>query len=213
MKNIVIIGAGDLGKEVVWMIEDINKRKTTYLIMGFLDDDVEKTGNIHYGYEVLGTLDKLPELSEKMDISAVIAIQDGAIRKTIVNHFSEFEAWETIIHPSVNIAATSCVGKGSILFANTIVSVDSILGKFNMCYLASTICNDCKFGDYVSVMSGGLVSEHVDMGEETYLASGVCVYPHTKIGKRVRASVGTTISKDCADDSVINGRGLNLFFK
>ena len=52
--------------------------------MGFLDDDVEKTGNIHYGYEVLGTLDKLPELSEKMDISAVIAIQDGAIRKTIV---------------------------------------------------------------------------------------------------------------------------------
>ena len=73
MKNIVIIGAGDLGKEVVWMIEDINKRKPTYLIMGFLDDDVEKTGNIHYGYEVLGTLDKLPELSEKMDISAVIA--------------------------------------------------------------------------------------------------------------------------------------------
>ena len=50
MKNIVIIGAGDLGKEVVWMIEDINKRKPTYLIMGFLDDDVEKTGNIHFKF-------------------------------------------------------------------------------------------------------------------------------------------------------------------
>lgn len=213
MKNIVIIGAGDLGKEVVWMIEDINKRKPTYLIVGFLDDDIAKKGNIHHGYEILGTLDRLSEYSEKMDISAAIAIQDGVIRKTIVERFPQFEAWETIIHPSVNIASSTSVGKGSILFANTIVSVDSVLGRFNMCYLAAVICNDCKFGDYVSVMSGGLVSEHVDVGEETYLASGVCVYPHAKIGKRVRASVGTTISKDCADDAVVNGRGLNLFFK
>ena len=33
MKNIVIVGAGDLGKEVVWLIEDINKRGTTVLVV------------------------------------------------------------------------------------------------------------------------------------------------------------------------------------
>ena len=42
MKNIVIIGAGDLGKELVWLIEDINKVRPTYLILGFLDDDLSK---------------------------------------------------------------------------------------------------------------------------------------------------------------------------
>ena len=49
MKNIVIIGAGDLGKEIVWLIEDINKVKPTYVILGFLDDDTNKTGNARGG--------------------------------------------------------------------------------------------------------------------------------------------------------------------
>ena len=39
MKEIVIIGAGDLGREVVWLIEDINRLNPTYVILGFLDDD------------------------------------------------------------------------------------------------------------------------------------------------------------------------------
>jgi pyrroline-5-carboxylate reductase len=34
MKNIVIIGAGDLGKELVWLIEDINKVNQTHVILG-----------------------------------------------------------------------------------------------------------------------------------------------------------------------------------
>ena len=62
MKNIVIIGAGDLGRELVWLIEDINKVKPTYVILGFLDMDERKAGREFYGYEVLGTEERLEEL-------------------------------------------------------------------------------------------------------------------------------------------------------
>ena len=80
MKNIVIIGAGDLGKELVWLIEDINRREPTYLILGFLDDDMSKDTYSFYGYKVLGGTDKLEELNRKTPYSAVMAIQDGGGR-------------------------------------------------------------------------------------------------------------------------------------
>lgn len=183
MKNIVIIGAGDLGKEIVWLIEDINKRQPTYLILGFLDDDKEKSGTEFYGYKVLGGTEQLRELSSKMPLSAVVAIQDGSIRKKIVEEHPEFDHWETIIHPTAVIASTTSVGDGSVFFPQVTVSVDSELGSFGLYYIHSIICNDCLIGDYVSIMSGASISEHAEIGDECFIAAGACIYPHKKLGK------------------------------
>ena len=202
MKNIVIIGAGDLGKEVVWLMEDINKVCPTYLILGFLDDDKAKDGGEFYGYRVLGATDSLEELATKTPLSAVIAIQDGRIRKKIREAHSSFDAWETIIHPTSVIASTSPIGKGSIVFPHVTVSVDTKLGEFNLLYINSTICNDCKIGDYVS--------ERAEIGDECFLAAGSTVYPHKKLGIGAEVGVEATVSKDYADGSEINERGVGF---
>ena len=116
MKYIVIIGAGDLGKEVVWLVEDINKREPTYVILGFLDDDKEKLGGEFCGYKVLGSVSELESICTRMHCSAVIAIQNGSVRKKIVEEHSSFSDWESIIHPTAVIASTSLVGNGSVVF-------------------------------------------------------------------------------------------------
>ena len=188
MKNIVIIGAGDLGKEVVWLIEDINKQCPTYLILGFLDDDVEKDGGEFYGYKVLGSVDQLEGINRRIPISAVIAIQDGNIRKKIIDEHKDFNSWEPIVHPTAVIASTSPVGEGTIVFPQVTISVDTVLGKFNLYYIHSTICNDCIIGDYVSVMSGVTVSERAEIGEGCFLTAGSTVLPHKKICKGARIS-------------------------
>ena len=213
MKNIVIIGAGDLGKEIVWLIEDINKREPTYLILGFLDDDTLKQNGSFYGYRVLGKVDDLRKMAEKTPLSAVIAIQNGSVRKKIYENHKYFRNWESIIHPTAVIASTSHFGKGSIFFPQVTVSVDSKLGSFGLYYIHSTICNDCKIGDYVSVMSGASVSEHVEIGDECFLAAGSTVYPHKKLGKKVEVGVEATASRDYSDGSEVSekGTGFSLF--
>ncbi|MBR3123867.1 MAG: hypothetical protein IKF42_00325 [Mogibacterium sp.] len=179
MKNIVIIGAGDLGKEVVWLIEDINKKEPTYLILGFLDDDKVKTGTDFYGYRVLGSIDQLEELAERFPVSAVIAIQDGVARKKIVEDHKAFQSWESIIHPTAVIASTSPIGRGSIVFPQVTVSVDTKLGEFLLLYIHSTVCNDCLVHGYVSVMSGSTISEHAEIAEGCLLTAGFTVKPHS----------------------------------
>lgn len=211
MKNIVIIGAGDLGKEIVWLIEDINKRQPTYLILGFLDDDKKKTGTEFYGYKVLGGTEQLRELSSKMPLSAVVAIQDGSIRKKIVEEHPEFDHWETIIHPTAVIASTTSVGDGSVFFPQVTVSVDSELGSFGLYYIHSIICNDCLIGDYVSIMSGASISEHAEIGDECFIAAGACVYPHKKLGKCSEVAVEATVEKDYDDNSKVGEKGADFF--
>lgn len=180
MKNIVIIGAGDLGKELVWLIEDINKRNPTYLILGFLDDDLQKDTYSFYGYKVLGGTDKLEELNQKIPFHAVIAIQNGEIRRKIVEAHPDFEDWETIIHPTAVVASSTKVGKGSILFPQVTVSVDSYLGAFGLYYIHSTICNDCWIGNYVSVMANASISEHAEIGSGTLIKANSTIEPHSK---------------------------------
>jgi hypothetical protein len=179
MKNIVVIGAGDLGKEVVWLIEDINKAKPTYLILGFLDDDWTKDTEFFYGYQVLGNTDKLEELNKKYHCSAVIAIRDGKIRQSIVSSHSKFDRWETIVHPTSVIASSVIIGKGCIFFPHVTVSVDTCLGLSNLLYIHSTICNDCNLGDYVSVMANAVVPEHAEIEDFTFVDSNKSLEPHS----------------------------------
>lgn len=213
MKNLVIIGAGDLGKEVVWLIEDINRREPTYLILGFLDDDLSKNQKEFFGYRILGGTELLESLNETMRFSAVIAIQDGSVRKKIVEQHPTFQKWQSIIHPTAVIAPTSQIGDGSIVFPNVTVSVDNQIGRFGLYYIHATVCNDCKIGDYVSVLSGASVSEHVEIGDECYLAAGSCVYPHKRLGKRVHVAVAATACKDYDDAAEVSdkGTGFSLF--
>ncbi|MDZ5001311.1 hypothetical protein GNF79_20095, partial [Clostridium perfringens] len=37
IKNIVIVGAGGFGREVAWLIEEINKKELQWNILGFID--------------------------------------------------------------------------------------------------------------------------------------------------------------------------------
>lgn len=179
MKNIVIIGAGDLGKEIVWLIEDINKQCPTYVILGFLDDDSSKNAQEFFGYKVLGTTEYLDTLSVSTPVSAVIAIQDGATRRAIVEAHPHFSHWETIIHPMAVIAPESTLGEGSVLFPRVTVSVGTIIGRCSLLYINSTICNDCVIGDFTSIMTGTVVSEHSDIASGSFVPAGFCVTPHS----------------------------------
>lgn len=213
MKELVILGAGDLGKEVIWLIEDINRVSPKYTILGLLDDDRNKYGTQIHGYQVMGDINRLTYISRTRTVYAVIAIEDGSIRNKIVNQVRGFKKWETLIHPSAVISDMSTVGEGSIIFANVTVSVDTSIGKHCLCYLSSTIGNDCEIGDYVSVMSKVTISEHVKVGNQSYLSASSIMFPNREIGEAVKIGVGAVVSKNMKDSAVLAGgvSGLNFF--
>ena len=83
MKNIVIIGAGGVGREVSLIIQQINELEPTWNLLGFIDDNTDNWGKVINGYSVIGGIDSLEFLSN--DTYIVIAIANYEVKKKIVN--------------------------------------------------------------------------------------------------------------------------------
>ncbi len=205
MKKIVILCAGDFGKEVAWLIEDINRERPTYELLGFLDDDPEKAGKILNGYTCLGPVSMLPELAKNGDVCAVTATQNSAFRKKFTEMFPEFREWETLIHPSAHIAENSSLGRGCIVCVNSVISVNSALGDHCILNIGTTIGHDCAAADYVSFMSGTVISGHVSIAEGAYFGSNSTVIPGRKIGAYAKVGAGSVVIRNVKDGVSVMG--------
>ncbi|MGU8602109.1 nucleoside-diphosphate sugar epimerase/dehydratase [Clostridium perfringens] len=59
MKDIVIIGTENIGKEVVKIIEAINSKRNTWNVLGFISLKKDEAGSNIEGYNVLGSIDSM----------------------------------------------------------------------------------------------------------------------------------------------------------
>src|SRR5699024_1378644 len=107
MKDIVIIGAGGFGREVAWIIEDINKKSLQWNILGFVDDNETVQGKYFGDYSIIGKLDYLFD----KELNVVIAIAKPTIRRLIYNKLKHTKnIFPTLIHPSVIYSKTVTFG-------------------------------------------------------------------------------------------------------
>ena len=80
VKDLVIIGAGGCGREVSWLVDDINKINNQWNLLGFIDENEDNHGKILNGYKILGGFDYL---INKDNIYYVCAIGNSKIKKKI----------------------------------------------------------------------------------------------------------------------------------
>ena len=82
LKDIVIIGAGGVGRETALIIEDINKVNKEWSLLGFVDDNIHIQGSNINGYDVLGNLEFLENYNK--EVYVVCAIANYKIKKNII---------------------------------------------------------------------------------------------------------------------------------
>ena len=87
MKPLYIIGSGGFSKQVIEMVEELNKIHKEYDLVGIIDDNLDLIGQTVLGYEIVGDTDYLNEISKKEKVNAVIAIGDGYVRKKLPINF------------------------------------------------------------------------------------------------------------------------------
>ncbi len=89
-KNIIIIGAGDVGEMALRELE--RNLKYRYNMVGFIDDDAQKQGKRIHGIKVIGTIDDIPNLAKPYRIDeAFLAISRLSSEqiKSIIRHCEE----------------------------------------------------------------------------------------------------------------------------
>lgn len=172
MKDIIIVGAGGFGREVLAIIKNINSVKPTWHIAGFVDEGLQ-VGEFVNGYKVLGGEDYINSLTTETDV--VIAISMPQIRKKIVNKIiNNLISYPTIIHPTNYISDIDFVkyGQGCVFCINTVFTTNISIGDFVLVNAGTIINHDAVIESFNTIMPGVNISTGAQIGEGCYIGTG-----------------------------------------
>ena len=204
MKNIVIVGAGGFGREVKMLIDQINEESAKFNFIGFYDDLVEKGTKID-GFTVLGSVEELSQVSEP--IAICVAVGAPETKKKIVSKLTNPKfIFPNLIHPSVIMGIPlDSLGKGIIICAGTIITVNIVIGDFVILNLGTTIGHDTKIGNYCAFMPQSNIAGEVVLGESVYGGMGVGIINQVIVGDNVTLGAGSVLVKDIPSNCLAVG--------
>ena len=199
MKDIVIIGAGGVGRETAWIIEQINMRNPTWNIIGFVDDNEEIWDSQINGYKVIGNLSWLNALENKPYV--IIAIANYKVKKSIVNKLGDRFQFATIIHPDVYLNRTVEIGDGCIVYPGVIMTTNIRIGNHVIVSPKCGIGHDSVIKDYVSLLWNVNISGFDVIEEGVLVGSGATIIQGKNVDKGAVVGAGAVIIRDIEKNS------------
>lgn len=209
MKDLIIVGAGGVGSETAWIVEQINNVDKKWNILGFIDDNEELKGTKLLGYRVLGSVDYLISSYKNKDRSEmpylVIAITNYGIKKRIVNKLQGIFRFATIIHPEVYIHNSNYINEGSIVYPGVIMTVGIKIGRHVIISPKCGIGHNSVIEDYVSLLWNVNISGYDKIEEGVLIGSGATVIQNKSIKMGTIIGAGAVVVKDIEDKEVVAG--------
>lgn len=204
MKKIAIFGAGGCGREIRWLIDDINSVKPTWDFIGFFDDDFSHVTKVDEKY-FLGGIDALNNYPDELFL--VIGIGSAIVKRKIVQKISNISIrYPVLIHPSVIVGTTNItIGEGTVVCAGSIITMDIEIGKHNLFNICCTVSHDSIIGDYGSFMSAVNISGEVTIGEAVYIGVGAKIINQLSIGDETIIGAGAVVTKSIPQKSTAVG--------
>jgi len=202
MKDIVIVGAGGFGREVAWLVEEINTVSPEWRLLGFLDDMAK--GSTVEGYPILGPMKRVAELGQHVYLTC--AIGDSRLRKRLVDELAEpGRRFATLVHPSVLKSAYVSIGEGSTICAGTILTTNISIGKHCLLNLDCKVGHDSTLGDFTSCMPAVNIAGDVVIEQGCYFGLNACVINQKRVGEWSIVGAGAAVVKDIPARSLAVG--------
>lgn len=185
MKNLIIIGAGGMGRQVCLFASICSGYNKEYIIKGFLDDNPNAMEGFDGFPPVLGTVDDY--IIQQNDIF-FNSIGDVVAKKRCINKIlSRGGEFVTLIHPTAGVSKESIIGKGCMIAARVGIGTNTQIGDFCLLQDNAIIGHDVHVGDYCRVDCNVVLIAGVR------LENDVCIHTSSVINHRVRIGEGATV--------------------
>lgn len=205
MKNLIIIGAGGMGREAAFIAERMNEKKEEWKILGFLDGNKNLTGSFLNGYEVFSDLEAIKGYETAYLCCAIGASETR--KKVISNLEAKFGGlqYATLMDPSVIYSSFVKIGEGSIIAGGSVITVNISIGRHCIINMGSTIGHDSVLEDFVSLYPGVNLSGNCHIKEQTEIGTGAQVIQGLEIGSHSIIGAGATVIREIPDYSTAVG--------
>jgi sugar O-acyltransferase (sialic acid O-acetyltransferase NeuD family) len=196
--DLVIIGAGGHGTEVLSYIGDLAREGASIRIRGFVDES--KAPGRWKGSEILGgfaELEAFLEYEGRPTVRYITAIGDNRAREACVRKVDrvKLRSW-TLRHPRSIAGADVCVGPGTCLAPGSILTTNVRIGSHCIVNVGASISHDTELGDYVNVNPGAVVAGNVRLGTGCYIGAGATIIDRVSIGEWSTVGAGAVVVGD-----------------
>jgi len=204
MEDIIILGAGGLAREVAFLIDDINRQRPTWNVVGFASADRDLIGTAVGRHKIICA----DEDVLKMNIAAAIGIGNPQVIARISERYRDQTnvVFPNLIHPGVIWDRERItIGHGNIICAGSIFTTDIEIGSFNYFNLNCTYGHDLKIADYCVFNPGINLSGGVVIGSRCLIGTGATILQYLKIGADVTVGAASVVTRDVPSGTTVIG--------
>ena len=200
MKQLIIIGAGGMGRTLYDMARESVGFGTEYEIKGFIDDNIAALDGFENYPPMLGTINGY---QPKEDEVFVCSIGGGSRRKCMEEIIARGGSFLTMIHKTARIGTNVEIGEGTIVGAFTSIGADAKVGRYNLIQSYTVVGHDSRIGDWnridthVTLVGGTIVENEADIHTSAMINHKVVVESNSRVAacsfviRRVKS--GTTV--------------------
>jgi len=207
MNKLIIIGAGGFGREVLWLVQEINKVKPVYTVLGFLDDNETKHGTTINGFRVLGGIDLAHAYVTDPDVQFIIAIGEPDIKREIVDRLAAYKPrYATLISPHAQGEWERIrIGEGTIICANAVLTTNIVIGQHVTLNPLVFVGHDAVINSFTTVAPNVTISGAVKIGHGAYLGSNSTIRDEVSVGEWAIVGMGAVVTKSVPAEVVVAG--------
>jgi len=210
MNKIIIIGAGALGQEIAWLIEEINDKSNQWTILGFLDDYAFSKNNSILDYPCLG---EYKDASKYQDVYFALGFGDPRLREKVYNEIDGDKLkWATLISPTVRVHRSNNIGEGVIIGRNADLTISCKIQKLAYINVHVVLGHEVEVGEFtiispnVTINGGGKIGKACQIGANAFVKD-------VTIGNYSTVGASSCVVKSVEEFCVVAGVPAKLLHK
>ena len=201
MKNLIIIGAGGMGRSIYNLALECEGYKKDYIVKGFLDDNIHALDSFEGYPPVLSSVAdyrvengdvftcSLGNVQLKKEFIMIIEGKGG----DFISLISSLARVKTnailgrgcIVEPFASIGCDASVGNHVLVQAFTVIGHDVHVGDWSRVDTHVTCVGESKIGNEVSIHTGAVINNKVVVEDRAFVGAGSFVVRRVKEGTTV----------------------------
>lgn len=200
MKNLIIIGAGGMGRTIYSNAQESIGYGEKFVIKGFIDDNINALDQFANYPPIVGTIREYQPQPEDVFVSSIGGEARKPCMEEIIRRGGEFIE---LIHNTARLYTNAKLGKGNFIGAYSVIGNDATVGDYNMIQSYTVIGHDAVVGNWnridthVTCVGGIIIEDEVNIHTGAIINHKVRVETGAHVGagsfviKKVKA--GTTV--------------------
>lgn len=207
-KNIVVLGAGGMAREIAWLIRELNSTAEKYNFLGYVISKGSQVGPHDSRGELLGEYEWLTAHASMVDAVA-IGIGTPAARLKVAGEVRQIlpnAEWPSLVHPRAEFdRATAHVADGVQICVGFVGTVNLRFDDLALANFACSVGHEAHIGAGSVLNPGANIAGGVVLGKGVLVGTGAQVLQYLTVADGATVGAGAVVTKNVAAGETVVG--------